>query len=46
VRPGDVLVVRGELLKRMGPVMRVRVSARREGGLVARGVFTLREGGG
>jgi 3-hydroxymyristoyl/3-hydroxydecanoyl-(acyl carrier protein) dehydratase len=46
MRPGDVLSLRGELLKRMGPVMRVRVSARRDGALVARGVLTLREGGG
>jgi len=46
VRPGDVLALRGELLKRMGPVIRVRVKATREGRLVARGVLTLREGGG
>ena len=46
VRPGDVLHIKGQLLKRMGPVMRVSVSARRGEVLVARGVLTLREGGG
>ena len=44
--PGDVLHFRGECLKRMGPVLRVRMSAFRECRLVARGVLTLREGGG
>ena len=39
---GDVLCLRGVCLKRMGPVLRVRMSARREGKLVARGVLTLR----
>jgi hypothetical protein len=44
--PGDTLRFRGECLKRMGPVLRVRMSAFRESRLVARGVLTLREGGG
>jgi len=46
VSPGHVLHIKGRLLKRMGPVMRVSVSARRDEILVARGVLTLREGGG
>ncbi len=46
VWPGDVLQIRCEVLKRMGPLLRLRVSARREGRLVARGVMVLRMGGG
>jgi hypothetical protein len=46
VGAGDVLLIRHRLLKRMGPVVRVLVTARREGRLVARGILTLREGGG
>ncbi len=43
VRPGDALSLRGVLLVRMGPLLRVRVTARREGRVVASGVLTLRE---
>jgi hypothetical protein len=46
IHPGDVLALRGRLLKRMGPVIRVLMTARRGGRLVARGILTLREGGG
>lgn len=45
VLPGDTLDLAGRLLLRMGPLLRVRVTARREGRLVARGVLTLRETG-
>lgn len=43
VMPGDRLDLRGVLLVRMGPLLRVRVSARCGGRLVASGVLTLRE---
>lgn len=43
VRPGDRLNLSGVLLVRMGPLLRVRMTARREGRLVAGGVLTLRE---
>ena len=46
IHPGDVLALRAQLLKRMRPVIRVLMTARRDGRLVARGVLTLREGGG
>ena len=45
VLPGERLDLSGELLHRMGPLLRVKVTARREGRLVARGVLTLRETG-
>jgi acyl dehydratase len=45
VFPGDRLDLTGELLHRMGPLLRVKVAARRKGRLVARGVLTLRETG-
>jgi hypothetical protein len=46
ILPGDRLQVRALLLKRMGPLLRVRVTALRDGRLVAAGVLTLRETGG
>jgi 3-hydroxymyristoyl/3-hydroxydecanoyl-(acyl carrier protein) dehydratase len=46
VRPGDRLQIRAVLLKRMGPLLRVRVTALREGRLAAAGILTLRETSG
>lgn len=43
VSPGDRLDLAGDVLHRMGPVLRVKMTARRRGRLVARGVFTIRE---
>jgi hypothetical protein len=40
---GDRLALAAEILQRMGPVVRVKVAARKEGRLVARAVLTLRE---
>jgi 3-hydroxymyristoyl/3-hydroxydecanoyl-(acyl carrier protein) dehydratase len=46
ILPGDRLQIRTLLLKRMGPLLRVRVTALRAGRLVAAGILTLRETGG
>lgn len=43
VSPGDRLDLTGEVVHRMGPVLRVKMTARRKGRLVARGTFTIRE---
>jgi 3-hydroxymyristoyl/3-hydroxydecanoyl-(acyl carrier protein) dehydratase len=43
VMPGDRLDLTGEVVHRMGPVLRVKMTARRKGRLVARGTFTIRE---
>ena len=43
IMPGDRLDLSGTLLVRMGPLLRVRVTARRGRRLVASGVLTLRE---
>lgn len=45
VAPGDVLDLSAEVLTRMGPLVRVRVVARRGGKIVARGTLSLRETG-
>ena len=45
VNPGDVLDLSAEVLTRMGPLLRVRVVARRDGKIVARGILSLRETG-
>ncbi|MGA9751558.1 MAG: hypothetical protein WBS54_07195 [Acidobacteriota bacterium] len=41
--PGDSLELAGTLVKRMGSLFQVRVTARLGGRLAARGLFTLRE---
>lgn len=42
-RPGDELHIAVAVVRRMGPLLRVRVTARREGRLLATAALTLRE---
>ncbi len=41
--PGDRWELTGELLTRMGPLLRVKVTARQNERIRARGIFTIRE---
>ena len=43
VRPGARLDLAGEVLHRMGSLVRVKMTAREGGRIVARGIFTIRE---
>ncbi len=43
IPPGTCLDLAGEVLHRMGPLVRVKMTAREGARLLARGIFTIRE---